>query len=73
MRPDGRGPLPARDGVRKGPAEGFDVGEATLGLLVQRLGDEGVDRFADMILGLEAQNSVSSVLAAGKPQMVAAE
>lgn len=43
------------------------------GLAAPYLGDEGVDRFADMILGLEAQNSVSSVLAAGKPQMVAAE
>ena len=43
------------------------------GLAAPYLGDDGVGRFADLILGLEAQNSVSSVLAAGKPQMVAAE
>ena len=43
------------------------------GLAAPYLGDDGVERFADMIMGLEAQNSVSSVLAAGKPQMVAAE
>ncbi|MBO6520354.1 MAG: MmgE/PrpD family protein [Rhodospirillales bacterium] len=43
------------------------------GLASPYLGEEGVNRFADLILGLEAQNSVSSVLAAGKPQMQAAE
>lgn len=43
------------------------------GLASPYLGEDGVNRFADLILGLEAQNSVSSVLAAGKPQMQAAE
>ncbi|WNK01613.1 MmgE/PrpD family protein [Thalassospiraceae bacterium LMO-JJ14] len=43
------------------------------GLADPYLGADGATWFADLILGLEAQNSVSSVLAAGKPQMQAAE
>jgi len=43
------------------------------GLADPYLGADGAQRFADAILGLEAQNSVSAVLAAGKPQMQAAE
>lgn len=43
------------------------------GLAEPYLGADGCNRFADAILGLEAQNSVSAVLAAGKPQMQAAE
>jgi 2-methylcitrate dehydratase PrpD len=43
------------------------------GLAEPYLGADGAGRFADAILGLEAQNSVTAVLAAGKPQMQAAE
>lgn len=43
------------------------------GLAEPYLGVDGANRFAEAILGLEAQNSVSSVLAAGKPQLQAAE
>lgn len=43
------------------------------GLAEPYLGVDGCNRFADAILGLEAQNSVSAVLAAGKPHMQAAE
>ncbi len=43
------------------------------GLAAPYLSEDGANRFADLIMGLEAQNSVSSVLAAGKPQMQAAE
>jgi len=43
------------------------------GLAEPYLGVEGCNRFAEAILGLEAQNSVSSVLAASKPQLQAAE
>lgn len=42
------------------------------GLAAPYLGEDGSNRFADLILGLEAQNSVSAVLAAGKPQEKAA-
>lgn len=43
------------------------------GLAAPFLGDEGTDRFADAILALEAQNSVSAVFAAGRPVAQAAE
>ncbi len=43
------------------------------GLAEPYLGAEGCKRFADAILGLEAQNSVTSVLAAGRPETRAAE
>lgn len=43
------------------------------GLAEPYLGVDGCNRFADAIMGLEAQNSVSAVLAAGKPQLEAAE
>ena len=43
------------------------------GLAEPYLGADGCNRFAEAILGLEKQNAVSSVLAAGRPQMEAAE
>lgn len=43
------------------------------GLAAPYLSEDGANRFADLIMGLEAQNSVSAVLAAGKPQLQAAE
>tara|TARA_R110000787_G_scaffold285461_1_gene401080 strand:- start:1152 stop:2546 length:1395 start_codon:yes stop_codon:yes gene_type:complete len=43
------------------------------GLSEPYLGVDGAGRFADAIMGLETQNSVSAVLAAGKPQAQAAE
>lgn len=43
------------------------------GLAEPYLGADGVSRFADALLGLEAQNAVSAVLAAGRPQVQAAE
>lgn len=72
-----RGTFSALIDMPKGEPDNFMTSEEFRskfgGLTDPYLGEEGTERFAQAILGLEAQNSVGAVLAAGRPQIEAAE